>query len=655
MLRIKAGLSDKAPSEVAYNNALEDLQQELVQAMPASPPVRALQDAIKVMSTHCFLHHHSGCAESGKKMIRMLLKCLTHREPTSFADVAWLPTESDNQTEVTNCVAETEQWMQAGAPGDGFPVPTYDDTAFDGIRIFIKLLCTKSDYGFAISPLLAVMADKEVFAVVKGLKRVVGSRATEYLRSAAPILRVRKDIISFLTLNLRSYKRGQGNGDLNKLEKAVSNFLKCDLALITLVAFALLSFALFRPGFCYLKGIPFELPVSLEVSSRPLPVDSAKMKLSVPTQYNMVSYSKQTEKLYLDCSKDPALLTSGMAAMRVPCVWAEGAWKSDLLQIILMYVADSALLSGRDMQSLAVAAAVPNRHLAAGGKASDFLFVQATLRSNACLQGFTRDTPLVLLRRDLGERVNMNCVRGLLHLLMGGILACFRGRAEDFLDTQEGSLAYPTPEQLKLLKMIVCHNDFSERLFGMTDWFRKLAANTTHLSMSNKAMTVVNDTSQYRNSLEETEREEVLLRAMRSRQGLRKQDTERERRMRISKAERCWQLAMRGEQKEKKMQDKLQTLMSVSLCMDATKAAYRYAAQRSKKDQDLWVRNQLNGLSYIHTHTHTHHTHTHTEREIHPYRLESPPSASPEGTPSTWLLQDQSRKAAGVVAGRHSR
>ena len=103
-----------------------------------------------------------------------------------------------------------------------------------------------------------------------------------------------------MTVNLRSYKRGQGNGELNKLEKAVSTFLKCDLALITLVAFALLSFALFRPGFCYLKGIPFELPPSLKAAQSPIPADNARLKLTVPKQYHMVSYSKSTEKLYLD-------------------------------------------------------------------------------------------------------------------------------------------------------------------------------------------------------------------------------------------------------------------------------------------------------------------------------------------------------------------
>ena len=64
--------------------------------------------------------------------------------------------------------------------------------------------------------------------------------------------------------------------------------------------------------------------------------------------------------------------------------------------------------------------------------------------------------------------------------------------------------------------------------------------------------------------------------------------------MAATKAERCWALAHHGEQKEVRKQRKLLTLANVHLYLDEKKAGYRYAALRTKKAQEGWVRQQLN-------------------------------------------------------------
>ena len=174
--RLKIQLSDKAPTETAFNDEIEKLQKRL------SP---AEAKFIKVLSTHCFLHHNAGCAESVKKSVRAVIKLLTGANAKAFDDICWEETEVETQ-------GDTHILNMRERAAEGLPKPTFPDTAFDGIRIFNKLMCTKSDYGFAVFSTSKHIMPEGAFSITHVLQRVVGSRATEYLRSAAPVLRVRR-------------------------------------------------------------------------------------------------------------------------------------------------------------------------------------------------------------------------------------------------------------------------------------------------------------------------------------------------------------------------------------------------------------------------------------------------------------------------------
>jgi hypothetical protein len=260
LLRIKAALSDHAASENAYNNALSDLQKTLT---PADVHF------VSVVSTYCFLHHISGCAESVKKTVRALMKHLTNRTATAFADVSWLPDEEES---IEKAAEASIMFTQLQSLCAGLPISTYDDTAWDGIRIFIKLLSEISDYGFNVASKAATMLRTETYMVIKSLQRVVGSRGTQYLHSSAPILRVREEVATFLDVSLRHVKMGGSTRVLNKLELAVLRFLQCDFSKLQLVTNAQLDFSLFRPAFSFLKGLKDSSPRTWSCQTEPYSV-----------------------------------------------------------------------------------------------------------------------------------------------------------------------------------------------------------------------------------------------------------------------------------------------------------------------------------------------------------------------------------------------
>jgi len=139
------------------------------------------------------------------------MKWLTGKNAQAFADINWQPDEEENEVDVAGYLDGIEEWLRENSRDASFsfrgamPVPQYQDTSFDGIRIFIKLLCDKSDYGFAVVPLVKANTSEAVSKVIFGLQRVVGSRGTQYLHSAAPVLRVRKPVEDFLNIFLRNW------------------------------------------------------------------------------------------------------------------------------------------------------------------------------------------------------------------------------------------------------------------------------------------------------------------------------------------------------------------------------------------------------------------------------------------------------------------
>lgn len=90
-------------------------------------------------------------------------------------------------------------------------------------------------------------------------------------------------------------------------------------------------------------------------------------------------------------------------------------------------------------------------------------------------------------------------------------MTCFSGRAAEFLEG--GSLEKPTPEQIDLLRMVQCHNDFMERSFAVMDARSKRSKSATIWTKSRFTMTRINDTSSYLRALSREQREEFVVRA----------------------------------------------------------------------------------------------------------------------------------------------
>ena len=81
---------------------------------------------------------------------------------------------------------------------------------------------------------------------------------------------------------------------------------------------------------------------------------------------------------------------------------------------------------------------------------------------------------------------------------------------------------------------------------------------------------------------------------MHARKGAAARLKERDRVTSIAKAERCWKLVAQGEAKQQKKEAKLMSLMAVDLCIDTARANIRASAFRTRKDQEAWLKNQLN-------------------------------------------------------------
>ena len=593
LARLKIACNDKAATEGAYNNLLLDLQKSL------NPGQR---ETLLFISTNCFLHHLHGTADAVRKSTRSLLKLLIKKNPRAFADANWRPDHED-ETKTTKEIAD---WINQVL--ELFGSASYEDTAFDGIRIFIKLLCNKSDYGFNIADKLQTIAP-ELHATISELQRVVGTRATEYLRSSVRILRVKTGTLIFLEQRLPNIKMGISKALLNKLEKAVISFLNCDFAHLQLVGNASLSFSFCTAVFSFLKGLPLLCPLD------DVPAKKKKEQPPVPTQREMVWFAKVQERLLKECEEDSLGIVSGMAGTRI--VGRQTGWsRAEIVLVILNHCRD--FLTPWDGERLTHALRVPQRQLACDGAATNFQFLQQDrrivefwrMRARAMLpiakrrsryywnrirrSVVTKSKLVVWQRPKQVPRVSrsQSGLACLLWLVLGGMLTCFSGRAAEFLEG--GSLEKPTPEQIDLLRMVQCHNDFMERSFAVMDARSKRSKSATIWTKSRFTMTRINDTSSYLRALSREQREEFVVRA---RKFLRKhQKLQRKYMNEVQTKKKAYLLQMEevGIIAERNRKAKLLKQLNVPLVVSSEEAELKLKGL-SPTAQTTWLKKQLNG------------------------------------------------------------
>lgn len=591
LLRLNVALNDKASTESAFNKRIAQRKIELKTALSQTPLTEDQKTALVLVGTFCFQHHNGGCAASVRKTMRVLIKAITSKVPRPFDDRA---IEPDEEEEYKKAAEDNTATAELGIDPNFFPAPKYSDTAFDGIRIFCKLLSSKSDYGFAVADKAKATMDPDAWEVVEKLQRVVGTRETEYLRSSGPILRIRHVVSKWLTNFLATYKQGSGHtsATLNKLETAVLDFLDDDFSAIQLCANTALDAALFHPNFSTLKGLPLTSPLD--------PPQKTKQKSAEPMkQSQMVWYAKVLHKLYKDCEADPHLVLTGMAASRLT---GRYGWKtkSDLTTSIVLYCTVHFLTPAghefaprnlrmaearepehqgdKDLRavSLAVSSLCNSLQKPNSKEVSHFQFSQLLVYGARRADDFT-----------FGTQVRLRHVAAITELAMGGIVSCFAGRAEDFLPG--GRLTAPDKPTMNLLAMMSADSDFSERAFGINDARTNRSRNATAATKSRYTMTVVNHTGAWRQGLEEEDKALLMSKAISQARTMQRDIKVRNAEVKEKKKKYLWEIHEQGVQKARALKQKTVMLLSVPLCTMPAVAQEVFRVLKGKAKRKKWL------------------------------------------------------------------
>ena len=195
------------------------------------------------------------------------------------------------------------------------------------------------------------------------------------------------------------------------------------------------------------------------------------------------------EQTIQSCTENPVLVSSGMAASRIAGTHT-GWTRAERASVVLQF--SSELLAEVDRKNLITALIINPNELAPGGAASDFLFVQ-----------------------QVAATYEQQVLHNMIIIEMGGIEQCWQRRTADYLEG--GLLVKPNPEELKLMEIIPCHNDMSERNFGIMDNRTRRSASATVMTKSRYTLTVQNDTSTWRRRLPEELRDDMIRRARKGR------------------------------------------------------------------------------------------------------------------------------------------
>jgi len=586
--RLQIALNDKASTETAFNKKIASVKAELQTALSQSPLTADQKAALELVGTFCFQHHNGGCAASIRKTVRVLMRAITSKVARPFDDRAIEPDEVEEYKKA----AEDTAAVELGIDPNIFPAPKYPDTAFDGIRIFNKLLSSKSDYGFAVADKAKATMDQDAWGVIEQLQRVVGTRETEYLRSSGPILRIRRVASKWLTEFLATYKQGAQNtsATLNKLETAVLDFLDDDFSAIQLCANTALDKALFRPNFSTLKGLPLTCPLD--------PSENQKIESAKPmNQAQMVWYAKVLNSLYNECETDPHLVLTGMAASRLT---GRYGWKntSDLVTSILLYCTVQFLTPpGHELaiRTLRTPEAEQPEHQDTDLRAVQIAVASScsSLKSNSKEVSHFQFSQILLYgaRRpddfSLGTKVRLTHVAAVTRLAMGGVVSCFAGRAEDFLPG--GRLTAPDKPTLKLLAMMSSDSDFSERAFAINDARTKRSRSASASTKSRYTMTVVNQTGKWRRGLEDNDRAQLMSTAISQARSIQRDIKARSAEMKEKKKKYLWEIHEQGVKKARALKQKTVMLLSVPLCTLPTVAKEVFRLLKGKGKRKKWL------------------------------------------------------------------